>query len=133
MKRIASACAVAVLLAAHAPAEDLTVVYQTSGQGGGGTSTQYFASDRMRTSDGDSDMIYEFASGKMTTIDHKKKEYSEITVAELEAAMSSANAEMEKMTAQLENMPPAMRERMQKMMGGGEVTLTRGGTREIAG
>jgi hypothetical protein len=35
----------------------------------------------------------------------------------------------------MEAMPAAMRERMQKMMGGvaGEVTVTKGGTREVAG
>jgi len=136
MKRpalVAAAATAAALLAGPAVAQDLTIVFQTSGQGGGGTSTQYLTSDRMRTSDGQGDMIYEFAAGKMIMIDHKKKQYSEITLAELEAAMSAANPEMEKMKAQLDSMPAAMREKMQGMMGGGEVTLTKGGTREIAG
>lgn len=137
MKKLMSTCVAAVaaaLLASAALAEDLTIVYRTSGQGGDGTSTQYYSSGYMRTSDGKSDMLYDFSAGTMTTVDHEKKQYSELTIAELEAAKTAASAELEKMRPELESMPAAMRERMQKMMGGGgEVTLTRGGTREIAG
>lgn len=137
MKRVALVSAVitaAGLLAGVAGAEDLTIVFQTTGPGGGGTSTQYLTSDRMRTSDGQTDMVYEFAAGRMTMIDHAKKQYSETTLAEIEAAMAAVNPEMEKMKAQLDGMPAAMREKMQAMMGGGgEVTLTKGGTREVAG
>ena len=117
-----------------AAAEDLTIVSKTTGPDGAGTSTQYLSSERMRTSDGASDTIFEYATGKMTRIDHKKKQYSETTLAELEAAMRAASAETEKMTAQLAAMPPAMRQKMEQMMGGGgEVALTKGDTREIAG
>lgn len=138
MKKLASVfatAAAAALLASAAPAEDLTVVYRTSGQGGSGTSTQYFSSDRMRVSSGESDLIYEFSKGRMVNVDHKRKEYSEISLAELEAAMTAASGEMEKLSAQLDGMPAGMREKMQKMMGGGggRVTLTKGGTRKIAG
>ena len=37
----------------------------------------------------------EYAAGKIVAIDHKKKEYSEITLAEMEAAMKAAAAKME--------------------------------------
>jgi len=123
-----------LLLALPSSAEDLTIAFKTTGPGGEGTSTQYYSSERMRTSDGRTDMIFEYATGKMISVDHQKKQYSEMTLAEMEAAMKGASAQMEKMGAEMENMPAAMRERMQKMMGGGgEVTLTRGGQREIAG
>ena len=85
------------------------------------------------------DSIVEYATGKITSIDHKKKEYSEVTLAEMEAQMKAAAAEMEKASAQMkqqmEGMPPAMREKMEKMMGGvaEATTVTKGGTRKVAG
>jgi hypothetical protein len=89
----------------------------------------------MRSNTGDRDIIFEYGPGKITTIDHKKKEYSEITLADVQAQMQKASAEMEKANAQLQNMPPAVREKMEQMMGGaaGAVTVTKGGTRKIAG
>lgn len=128
-----SAFAVAgTLLAAPMFAEDLTVVFKSTGKGNPGTSTQYFSSDHMRTRDGDQDTIFEYATGKIVSIDHKKKQYSETTLAEIEAAMKAATAQMEQ---QMASIPPAMRERMQKMMGGasGDVTVTKGGTKQVAG
>jgi hypothetical protein len=88
----------------------------------------------MRTSDGKSDMIFEYATGKMISVDHEKKQFSEMTIAEMEAAMKGASAQMQEMSAEMARMPAAVREKMQKMMGGGgEVTLSKGGQREIAG
>ena len=49
----------------------------------------------MRTSGAEHDTIVEYASRKDHDIDHKKKEYSEVTLAEMEAPMKQA-AEMEK-------------------------------------
>lgn len=125
----------AVLSAALVSAEDVVIVFKTDGPEGAGTSTQYFSSERMRSSEGRQDMIFEYASGRIVNIDHEKKEYSEITLAEIEEAMEAMNAQMEQAMAQMESMPAAMRERMAKMMGGmaGDVTVTTGGTREIAG
>jgi hypothetical protein len=127
-----------VLLAAPAFTQDLTLVYKETG-GDGGTSSRYFTKEKMRTSDSARDTIIEYASGKITTIDHKKKEYYEVSLAEMEAQMKAASAEMEKASAdmkkQMESMPPAMREQMQKMMGGvaANTTVTKGGTRKVAG
>jgi len=120
------------VLASPVLAEDLTIVFKTSGSGGAGTSTQYLSSERMRTHDAERDMIFEYGTGRIVTVDHKKKQYSETTLAEIEQAMKAASAQMEQ---QMANIPPAMRERMQKMMGGmtGEVTVTEGGTRQVAG
>jgi hypothetical protein len=137
-RTLATACA-AALLATPVLAEDLTVVFKTTGGGGAGTSTSYYSSDRMRTGDAASETIVEYAAEKIVSIDHKKKQYSEITLAEMEAAMKEAQAKMEQASAQMKeqmaSMPSAVRERMEQMMGGvaGAVTVTKGGTRQIAG
>jgi hypothetical protein len=128
---VASALAVGAL---PGRAEDLTIVSkETSSNGPERTTSQYFTEQRMRHNQGDYDMIFEYAAGKMTRIDHKRKEYSEITLADMEAQMQKASAEMEKAGAQLQNLPPEIREKMEKMMGGGAVVVTKGGTRKIAG
>jgi Domain of unknown function (DUF4412) len=128
---VASALAVGTL---SARAQDLTIVSkETSSNGPERTTSQYFTKERVRHNQGDHDTIFEYAAGKITNIDHKKKEYSEITLAEMEAQMQRMSAEMEKASAQLQNMPPAIREKMEQMMGGGAVVVTKGGTRKIAG
>lgn len=116
-------------------AEDLTIVFkETGGNGAGATTAQYYTSAKMRHNQGDHDSIVEYATGKIIFIDNKKKEYWEATAAEFEAQMKKMNAEMEKMNAQMANMPPAVREKMEQMMGGGgAVTVTKGGTKKIAG
>jgi hypothetical protein len=133
--RILTVAASAVLLAVPVLGEDVVIVFKTDGPQGAGTATQYFSSERMRSHQGQQDVIFEYASGKIVNIDHEKKEYSEITLAEIEEAMKAMSAQMEQARAQMESMPAAMRERMAKMMGGmgGEVTMTRGGSRDIAG
>jgi Domain of unknown function (DUF4412) len=129
----AVACAFAAF-ALPARAEDLTIVSkETSSNGPEKTTSQYFTKERVRHNMGDRDTIFEYGAGKITNIDHKKKEYSEFTVAEMEAQMQQMSAQMEKMNAQLQNMPPEIREKMEKMTGGGTVTVTKGGTRKIAG
>jgi hypothetical protein len=127
--------AVASLLAGPALAEDLTIVYKTTGAGGAGTTTSYYSSERMRTGDAQNETIMEYAAGKIVAIDHKKKEYSEITLAEMEAAMKGMAAKMEEMQKSMAGMPPAVRQQMEQMMGGGAsaVTVTKGGTRQVAG
>ena len=126
-RTLAVACA-AALMAVPALAEDLTITFKTTGSSGAGTSTSYYSSEKMRTGHGDSETIVEYATGKITSIDHKKKEYSEITLAEME----QANAQMKQ---QMASMPPAVREKMEQMMGGaaGAVTVTKGGSRQVAG
>lgn len=112
-------------------AQDLTITYKVTD---GGTSTHYFAKDRIRVNSGRSDTIMEFATGKITTIDHQKKEYSEMTVAEIDETMKNMNAQLEQMLSQA---PPQMREQMAKMMGGGggggAVEVTKGTVKTIAG
>jgi hypothetical protein len=136
LRVVAVACCTLAAFALPAPAEDLTIVSkETSSNGPEKTTTQYFTKDRVRHNMGDRDTIFEYGAGKMTQIDHKKKEYSEITVAEMEAQMQKMSAEMEKANAQMQNLPPEVREKMEKMMGGGAaaVTVTKGGTKKVAG
>ncbi len=131
------------LLALPAAASDLTLVFKTVTNGKAGTATEYMTSHRLRMSDGSSDTIIDAAAGSITHIDHGKKEYSVMTVAELEAAMQAANAQMKAAQAQAEaamkDVPPEMRARMQQMMGGAAqpmagLTVTAGaGTRKVAG
>lgn len=132
---LACAAGLAAAPARVASAEDLTLVYKTTGQQGASTATSYYSTEKMRTSDGQNDTIIEYGPGKITTIDHKKKEYSEITLAEMEAMLKQASAKMEEMNKQLANMPPEMKKKMEQMMGGGadSVSVTKGGSRQVAG
>ena len=122
-------CAGLALTALPVAAEDLTIVFKTNT---GAVQTQYFTSNKARHNMGDRDSIMDFATGTITTIDHKKKEYSEVTLAEMEAAMKQAAAQMEQAMAKV---PPEMREKMEQMMGGamGAITVTKGGTKKVAG
>jgi len=129
----------AALLAAPLVAQDLTLVFKETSSKGSDTSTQYFTKDRMRHNQADHDVIVEYGTGKITNIDHKKKEYTEINLADMEAQMKASSAEMDKANAQMkqqmESMPPAVREKMEKMMGGvaSSITVTKGGSRKVAG
>jgi hypothetical protein len=135
MVRVFSCAAAGLILAAATAvsAEDLTIVSNfTAGKGGGSTSTQYMTSDKLRTSDGQTDSIVDFASGKITMIDHKKKQYSEMTAEEISAAFEKMNAQMKQMEEQMKNAPAFLK----KTMGGGaaEVKVAKGGaSKKIAG
>jgi hypothetical protein len=116
-------------LALSASAEDLTITFKATD---GGSATHYFSKDRIRMNNGRTDTILEFSSGKIINIDNQKKEYSEMTVAEIDEAMKGMAAQMDQAMA---GMPPQVREKMAGMMGGAaaEVTVTKGATRTIAG
>lgn len=115
--------------AVSASAEDLTITLKSSD---GAIATHYYTKDRIRMNNGKTDTMMDFASGKITMIDNQKKEYSEMTVAEIDAAMQGMAAQMEQAMA---NIPPQMREKMAGLMGGAasEVTVTKGATKTIAG
>ena len=112
-----------------ASAEDLSITFKSND---GSTATHYYTKDRIRMGSGKTDTIMEFASGKIITIDHQKKQYSEMTVAEMDEAMKAMAAQMEQTLA---SMPPQMREKMAGMMGAatGEVTVTKGASKTVAG
>jgi hypothetical protein len=115
--------------ALSASAEDLTITLKSSD---GTTATNYYSKDRIRMTSAKVDTILEFATGKIVNIDNQKKQYSEMTIAEIDEAMKAMSAQMEQAMA---NVPPQMREKMAGMMGGAaaEVTVTKGATRTIAG
>lgn len=124
--------AVTALAVLPAAAADLTIVYKVTGSDGkASTATDYYTHDKFRSGDGAHDSIFDVAAGRIVTIDHARKEYSEMTVAEMEAAVKAAAAQMD---AAMQNMPPAMREKMAGMMGAGGVKVTPGSdSRTIAG
>ena len=117
------------LFALSASAQDLTITFKSTD---GGSATHYFSKDRIRMNGGRTDTLLEFASGRIVTVDNQKKEYSEMTVVEIDEAMKGMAAQMEQAMAQV---PPQMREQMAKMMGGAaaEVTVTKGATKMVAG
>jgi hypothetical protein len=127
----------AAFLSQAAAAEDLTITYKVSGRGDApATATQYYSANKIRMSDGERDSIIDLAGGRIISVDHKKKEYSEMLVSDVEAMMKQANAQMEEA---MKNVPPGMRDMIAKKMGGGagdaasSFTVTKGGTRSLAG
>jgi hypothetical protein len=113
-------------LPAVAGAEEMTVVSRmTVGAGAPTTSTQYIGTDRIRTSDGENDVIVEVGTGRLTVINHKKKEYYEVTREQMQAGM-------QKFEQQMAGPAGAM---LEKMMGGaaGEVAVQKGAARKVAG
>ncbi len=91
--RLAVACA-AALLAAPSMAQNLTIVSKTTFGNREGTSTQYLTPERSKTSSGDVDAIVTFADGKLTMVDHKRKEYWETTIEEMEEYWERAARKM---------------------------------------
>lgn len=122
-------CAGLALTALPVAAEDLTIVFK---DGKGALQTQYYTSSKARHNMGATDSIMDFATGTITSIDNKKKEYSQITLEQMEAAMKQMSAQMEQAMAKV---PPEMRAKMEQMMGGGltAITVTKGGTKKVAG
>lgn len=132
-KNVLALVAAAALATLPAAADDLTIVYKVTGSDGkSATTTDYYTKDKFRSGDGSHEVIFDVAGGRMTSIDHGRKEYSETTLAEMEAAMKAANTQME---AAMKNMPPELREKMAGMLGGaGGVQVTTGSSgRKVAG
>lgn len=107
--RTALCLALALLLVAPfaAGAEDLTVVTKVvPPKGKPTTSTQYFSSSKIRTSDGNLDTIVDLESGRIVSVDHKKKSYYETSFEEIRAffaqleTMLESNPMLEKMFGQ---------------------------------
>jgi len=121
--RPALALAFAAALAPALAAEDLTVVSKVTVGDHSGTSTQYITSTKSRSTDGQSDSIIDFPTGRLTFIDHKGKTYWETTLEEMAAYMDKLEKDM--------NGNPMLA----GMLGGTDaVSVERGkGTRKIAG
>jgi hypothetical protein len=104
-------------------AEDFTVVSKvTASRGPGGTQTLYVAEDKMRSNDGETDTIVDYATGTITFVEHKKKRYWTTSPAEVQAQFAEL--------AQMFEENPALA----RIFGeGGEVEVTKGGSRTVAG
>ena len=134
------ALALAGALAAPLCAEDLTLVWKVSGRGDApGKRTQYIGAHGMRSAEGDKDFIADLSAGKITMIDHRKKEYSETTLGEIEAAMQRASARMREASARMQDddrddaTRDPRRSWARARAPGLAVSVTKGGTRRIAG
>lgn len=87
-------------------------------------SRTFVVSKKMRQEGGDGHVtIIRLDKDVMYMVNPAEKTYSEMTFAEMEAAMKNAGAMMDSQRAGLEEklkgMPPEQRERLEKMMGGG--------------
>ncbi len=123
--------ALGAALCLPAAAADLTIVYNVTVNGKTGTTTEYFTSNKFRSGDGQHDMIVDTAAGSIVSIDHARKEYSQVTVAEIEASLQKASAQMEEA---MKNMPPALREKMEAISGGSAVSVSKvAGGKTVAG
>jgi uncharacterized protein DUF4412 len=97
MRRIFPALLVAgvLTLPLRGAAEDLTIVSTvTTPRGTKRTQTQYVATSRMRLSDGERDTIVDLASGKVTLLDTRRKEYSETSLEEVRAFLDQIEKAM---------------------------------------
>jgi hypothetical protein len=135
-KRSLGAALAASVLCLPAAADDLTIVSKVGGgKNAPTTTTSYYASDRMRVVNPDGqEFMAEFASGNITMIDNKKRQYSVVTPQEIEAASAKMQAQMKQMEEQMKSLPQAVRDKMG--LGGlaQAVNVQKGeGGREIAG
>ena len=124
------------VLPGRVAAQDLTVVQKVSSDKNPPmVVTSYLSADKIRWASAEgNEILAESAGGKFTIIDHKKKEYSVITLQDLDAAATAMQAQMKEMDEKMKNMPPAVREKMAGMMGGASVDVQKGaGSRTIAG
>jgi hypothetical protein len=88
----------ALVLVAAAASADLTIVSKVSaGKGEASTQTQYISTGKLRTSDPQSDTIFDYETGKIVFIDNKKKEYYETTVDEMSAMFAEFEEQMKGM------------------------------------
>jgi hypothetical protein len=75
---------VALIVAATARGEDLTIVSKTSFGNAETTSTQYLTAEWARSSSRDGSSIVHFPDGRVTFLDDRRKEYWEVTAEEME-------------------------------------------------
>lgn len=125
-----------VLSILPAAAEDLTIVSKVTGaKDAPATTTSYYASDRMRVVEaGGQEFMAEFASGNITMIDNKKREYFVVTPQEIEAASAKMQAQMKQMEEQMKGLPQAVRDKMGMGALAQAVNVQKGeGARKIAG
>ncbi len=134
-----SAAIVIIGLRSAAFAQDVTLHQTTtvSGMMGGATrnttTTQYYSSKALRTSSSDGqDSIIHFDTGKIVTIDHKQKTYTETTIEELSGMLDKLGAQSGADKEKMEQMRKMMAQMGQQMADSFSVTKE-GPGEEIAG
>lgn len=138
VKRCSCVSGLILIAALPAAAQDLTIVSQRSREGKPPTTeTTYLTSSKMRLETGDGNQtIIDYATGEITTIEPKRKEYWVMTRADMDAMAAQMKAMQAQMQSRMQNMPPEVRERMSGMMGAAAqaVKVERGtGGRTVAG
>ncbi|HVS14888.1 MAG TPA: DUF4412 domain-containing protein [Thermoanaerobaculia bacterium] len=123
---LALALAGTLSIFATATAEEITVVStmeSSMGKASASTSTTYMGKNKLRTVEGDTEVMVDYTTGEMTFLDTKKKTYWTTSPAELEAKFAE-------LSQALEGMPM-----MDKIFGtAGEVEVTElGTTQQVAG
>jgi hypothetical protein len=108
-----------LMVALPCAAEDLTIVSQRSrGDGPPTTQTTYLASARLRMANPEgNDSIVDYATGDVTVVDNKKKEYFVMTRADMEAMAAHMKELQAQMQSRMQNMPPEAREKMAGAVG----------------
>jgi len=116
-------------VAAGEPPEGLTIVFRITGPEWERMATHYYTASKVRFDQGDQATVVDLRSGRITNISASRKQYSETTFAEIEQAMTSLSAHMEKAMA---GIPEELRK---KMMGDSarDVTVTKGEIDTVAG
>jgi hypothetical protein len=127
-----------ILVPGLAAAQELTIVQKlTQDKNPPVVMTSYVGTDKVRWASADgNEVLAEPNAGKFTIIDHKKKEYSVITLQDLEAMAAEMEARMKEMEERTKNMPAGMREKLAGMMGGAAAAVDvqkAGGGRTVAG
>ena len=97
---------------------DLTITSKVTKDGGApATAMSYISPDRIRMSQAEgNEIMVNFATGDMTMIDGKKKQYWVMTKADWDAIAAKMKDAMN--SPEMKNMPPEVQEKMQAMMGG---------------
>lgn len=84
-------------------------------------STSYYRSHMFKQSSDNNASIFLLDKGMLIRVDNQKKEYSEMTFAELESQVKDASGELDakmaEMRKKLESMPPEQRKMVEQMMG----------------
>ena len=128
-------CAALLLLPGAAAAADLTVVSKVTAEGPAarsGTQTVYMTPTKFRIANEQQDVMVDIATGTMTVIDNAKKQYWEMTRADMEAAGRAMSDQL----AQMQKTNPEAAKMMENMMGNvtGQASVRKTGTkRTIAG
>ena len=98
-------------------------------------STSYYRPQMFKQGSENSMIIFRIDKEVMYQVNNLKKEYSEMTFAELEAYTKKSSAkldgQMAEMKKQLEKMPPEQRKAMEKMMGNQAMVGSSQGTIEV--